>query len=199
MRIQLDKTFLPSKLLMLDLEMTGLDPKSDDILQVAALKLELLGSSYVETSSFDVALHTKLDPSNDFQRKYQTALFDRCRNSTIDYQELKKLFYEFLGEDLGELSPCGDCVPTDVLFLYAKDVIELSRYEGDTPVKGTLHYEYFDMHSMKMVMRQKLGYKADKDLVVSGGQHDGLVDCRNQLIELNFILHQLLVKGSNNG
>lgn len=184
--------YLPSKLLMLDLEMSGLNPKKDDILQVAALKLELRNNQYVETDSFDMVLKNPIVPANDFQKKFQAPLFKRCNASPYTYEDLKDQFIKFLGSDAGKLSPCGDCVPTDVLFLYAKDIITLSHYEGDTPVDGTFHYEYFDMNAIKLVMRHKMGFKADKELKLLEGIHDGLVDCRNQLIEMNFIISKLL-------
>jgi len=54
------------------------------------------------------------------------------------------------------------------------------------------NYEYWDMNSIKLVARHKMGYKFDKDLPVIPGAHDALVDCRNQLVEMNEIIRVLL-------
>jgi len=48
------------------------------------------------------------------------------------------------------------------------------------------------MNALKLVARHKAGYKFDKDLQVLPGAHDALVDCKNQLVEMNAIIQELL-------
>src|ERR1035437_9300348 len=151
------KSFLPTRLIMLDCEMSGLDPKVDDLLQVAALKLELQGDRYVALDEFNEFLRSDAQPTSDFAREHMTEVYRQANESPLSAEDLRLQFQMWLedGGWLGDVSPCGDCVPTDVLFLYEKGVISLSHFEGDTPVPGTFHFEYFDMNSIKMVARHK--------------------------------------------
>jgi len=191
--------FMPERLVMLDCEMTGLDPKKDDIIQLTALKLEWNGKAYARPDYFDddestlnLFIHTDLAPTSDFARKHLTEIYRKANESKIDYKMARSLLEQWLGTWKGKVSPCGDCVPTDVLFLYMKNVIDLSHYDGDTPVDGTFHFEFFEMNSLKAVARQKAGRKVDRDVPRLPGDHDALVDCKNQLAEMNAIIAELM-------
>lgn len=191
--------FLPERLVMLDCEMTGLDPKKDDVIQISALKLEYIEGRYQrpatmndEDGEFNLFVHTDLAPTSEFARKYMTEVYRKANESKVDYKTARSLLEQWLGEWKGKVSPCGDCVPTDILFLYMKNVIDLSHYDGDTPVDGFFHYEFFDMNSIKAVAREKVGHKFDRDVERLAGDHDGLIDCKNQLAEMNAIIGALL-------
>ena len=191
-RLMASQEFLPKKLLMLDCEMTGLDPRADDVIQLACIKLTLVNGQYVPSEEFNEFVHTDKQPETEFAKTHMMEVYEQANASTMDYAGLRSKLETFLGDDVGLLSPCGDCVPTDVMFLYMKDVISLSKFNGDTPVAGTLHYEYFDANSIKLVARHKEGYKFDKELPLLPGAHDALIDCKNQTMELNAILKVLL-------
>lgn len=182
---------IPQRLIMLDCEMTGLDPKVDDLIQVAALKLELVGRVYAVVDTFNVFIHTDKQPASDFARQHMTEVYRKANTSNLDYERVGTQFDSWLGDWRGKASPCGDCVPTDVLFMYTKGLVKLAGYDGDTPRPGSFHYEYFEMNSLKLVARAKMGRKFDKDLPTLPGAHDALVDCKNQLTELNAILNVL--------
>jgi len=189
--------FMPERLVMLDCEMTGLDVPKDDLIQIAALKLELQGMSYVQTSDpeFNIFLHTDQVPKSDFARQHLSDIYRKANASKINYVEAHKLYNDWLGDWRGKVSPCGDCVPTDIMFMFAKGVITLSHYDGDTPVDGSHYYEFFDMNSIKAVARQKAGTKFDRQVPRIPGDHDALVDCKNQLAEMNAIIAMLLSEG----
>lgn len=182
---------IPQRLVMLDCEMTGLDPKADDLIQVAALKLELVGRVYAVVDQFNIFVHTDKQPDSDFARTHMTEVYKQANESTEDYTTVAQKFDSWLGDWRGLVSPCGDCVPTDVLFMYTKGIVKLAGYDGDVPRLGTFHYEFFEMNSLKLVARAKMGRKFDKDLPTIPGAHDALVDCKNQLTELNAILNVL--------
>lgn len=190
--------FLPQRLVMLDCEMTGLNVPVDDVIQIAALKLELQGGQYVQTSGpeFNIFLHTDKKPESEFARKNMGLIYEEANKSTINYVEARKLLHEWLGDWCGKVSPAGDCVPTDILFLFAKGVISLSHFDGDTPVEGSFHFEYWDMNAIKAIARQKAGTKFDRMLPRIPGDHDALVDCKNQLTEMNGIIAMLLSGGT---
>lgn len=189
------ESFLPDRLVMLDCEMTGLDPRKDDLIQVAALKLRLQNFQYVPEPNvphFNLFIHTTRQPESEFARKHMTDVYRRANNSLYDYISGGRMLAQWLGSWRSKVSPAGDCVPTDVLFMWEKGMIELSRYDGDTPVPGTFHYEYFDMNPIKALARQKMGCKFDKELPKLPGEHDALVDCLNQAAELNAFIAVLL-------
>jgi oligoribonuclease (3'-5' exoribonuclease) len=186
--------FLPPRLVMLDCEMTGLNPRKDDLIQIAALKLELQDRAYVQTSGpeFNIFIHTDQLPTSDFARKHMMHVYEGANASKINYIEARKLLDAWLGDWRGKVSPAGDCVPTDIMFMYMKGIIDISHYDGDTPVDGTFHYEYWDMNAIKAIARQKAGTKFDRQLPRLQGDHDALVDCKNQLTEMNGLIDMLL-------
>lgn len=187
--------FLPPRLVMLDCEMEGLNPRKDALLQIAAIKLELRANQYVPVAfekPLNIYLHSDAQPESDFARKFMTDVYRKCNESQISEQQARPVLDEWMGDWRGLVSPTGDCVPTDVLFLWARGVIDISHFDGDTPVPGTFFYEFFDMNSIKALARQKMGSKFDKQLPRHEGDHDALVDCLNQLIELNAFIEVLL-------
>lgn len=184
---------LPQNLLMIDCEMTGLIPHEDDILQVAALLLELRDDTqYHIVREFNKFCHNKKTPVSTFQKTYLSDIYFECNNSTDTYETTRFHLEEFLSQHLGTITPCGDCVATDLDFLYAKNIIKRNHFENDTPVLGTFHYENFELNSIKAVARHKIGSAFDKALPLDKGIHNALTDCRNQLLELNAFIKVLV-------
>ncbi len=183
------KSFLPEKLVMIDLEMTGVVPERDDIIQIAATKLVLQELQYVEEGEpFEIFPHTNLEPSNPFHLKFLVDIFKKANESEFDIVDARNLFADWLGNWKGTI-PTGDCIQQDMMFLYANGVIDRGDIVDEKPVSGTLHYECFDINPLKCIARQKLGKKEKLDL--ASGIHNAMVDCRNQTIELNYYLSVL--------
>lgn len=185
--------FLPDRLVMIDCEMTGLNYEQDDVIQIAALKLIREGLEYqVVEEPFNVFLHTDLQPTSEFAKTHMIEIYKKANESANSYEDARGMLNTWLGDWRGKVSPTGDCVPTDIMFLRWKNVIDTSYYTGDTPVDGTFHYEFFDMNAIKALARARVGYKFDKKLDLEPGAHDALVDCRNQLKELNAFIKELV-------
>ena len=183
---------LPEQLVMIDCEMTGVLPNKDKLLQVAALKLERVKNQYRQVGEpFLKFLAYDGRPENEFQKQYLTHVFDECNKSDLTPARLKTELHGWLGSYLNKATPVGDCVPTDIAFLAANDCIDLSHFKNDQPVPGTFHYEYFDMNAPKEIARVKMGGKFETPNL-DENIHDALVDCENQLKELNHILEILL-------
>jgi oligoribonuclease (3'-5' exoribonuclease)/8-oxo-dGTP pyrophosphatase MutT (NUDIX family) len=191
-----DNSFLPRDLVMTDCEMTGVVPDRDKLLQIAMIKLKLDGNQYVEYDE-PLVLYMQHDgePENDFQKKYLSHIFKQCNDSTLQPEEAKQQIHEWLGDLRGTVTPCGDCVPTDIDFMRHAGVIDTPDIGDDGPIPGSFHYEYFDMNGIKAIARHKAGKKEDKKELAGydeEGIHDGLVDCRNQTKEFNHHLKTLL-------
>ena len=179
---------LPEDLVMIDCEMTGVNPDIHSLLQVAALKLKLKDGQYTEEGEpFMFYLHSDEPPQSEFHKSYLIRIFEECNKSQKTPEDLKSEFHTWLGDLKGKVMPVGDCVPTDVNFLYTSKGGDRPDIGDDGPIEGTFHYEYFEMNPLKMLVEEITGAK----LKVEGlddGIHDALVDCRNQLIELNHCL-----------
>jgi len=124
---------------MLDCEMSGLDPKVDDLLQIAAMKLEFDGVRYNEVDEINIFVHSDKTPNSAFALEHMTEVYRKSNESTVTLEMARTLLLGFLQDWAGNVSPCGDCVPTDILFLYEKGVVNLAGFNGDTPVPGTFN------------------------------------------------------------
>jgi oligoribonuclease (3'-5' exoribonuclease) len=183
---------LPQDLVMIDCEMTGVNPDKHDLLQVAALKLKLDDGQYTTTGEpFMLYLHSDETPQNDFHKKYLTPVYEECNKSDKTPEDLKAEFHTWLGDLKGKVMPVGDCVPTDVNFLYTSKGGDRPDIGDDGPIEGTFHYEYFEMHPLKLVAEEISGGKLKVEGLDEENVHDALVDCRNQLLDLNHCLKVL--------
>lgn len=190
------ESHLPNRLVMVDCEMTGVVPKRDHLLQAAFVKLQLNAGQYEEIGE-PLVLYLKYagSPRNAFQKKYLTHIFAKCNESDLTPSAAREALDAWLGDWKGQVPPCGDCVPVDIAFLLEKGVAVGGDIDDEShPLPGTFHYEYFDLNSLKCAARTRAGHKFDKELpgLDHEGIHDGLVDCRNQHIELNGFLRVLL-------
>lgn len=190
------KDFLPLHLIMLDLEMSGVIPERDDILQIAMIRLDLSKEDGVFQyksvgEPLEIFLHSDKKPKGSFHEKYLKDIFAKANESTATPDEAKKMIEDWLGDLKGVVTPCGDAVHTDMSFLYAKGCIDRGDIVDDKQVPGTFHFEMFDLNSLKSVAREKNGSK-ENGLDLEDGIHNALVDCRNQTKELNWDLKVLL-------
>jgi len=184
--------FLPEYLIMLDAEMVGVCPERDALLQVACLKLKLFGTEYkTDRVPFVKYLQHDGQPTNDFHRTYLQDIFRRCNQSTLTPHQLKIALHEWLGPLKGIVTPAGDCVMTDLAFLYQHACADRPDIAPNgQPIPGTFHYEAFDIHVLKMLAYQKMGVKQKPPLLDI--EHDALADCFNQTLELNYFIKVLL-------
>jgi oligoribonuclease (3'-5' exoribonuclease) len=192
--VQEKKYGLPKTLVMIDCEMTGVNPDVHDLLQVAALKLKLSDGQYVEDGEpFDFYLHSDETPENEFHKKYLSEIYKKCNESNKNPEDLKSEIHKWLGDLKGKVMPVGDCVPTDINFLYTSKGGDRPDIGDDGPIEGTFHYEYFEMNPLKLLVEEITGAKLKVEGLDEENIHDALVDCKNQLIELNHCLKVLRV------
>ena len=69
---------------MLDIETTGLDKKSDDVLEVAILNCKWVDDYYVPSEKTDIFLPNSRIPANDFAKEKMSWLYDYCNSLTGD-------------------------------------------------------------------------------------------------------------------
>ncbi|MGR9106996.1 MAG: oligoribonuclease [Gammaproteobacteria bacterium] len=134
----------PLNLIWIDLEMTGLDPDHDSIIEIATIvtnpRLEILaeGPVHVIHQADDI-----LEQMDDWNRKHHTSsgLVDRVRESRVREPEAERQTIEFLQRWVpANRSPmCGNSICQDRRFLY-RCMPQLERY---------FHYRNLDVSTIK--------------------------------------------------
>jgi oligoribonuclease len=131
-------------LIWIDLEMTGLDPDSDLIIEIATVvtdkDLNILAQGPVLAVHQSDAVLALMD---DWNQKHhgQSGLIDRVKASTINEAEAERLTIEFLKQWVPEnTSPiCGNSIGQDRRFLY--------RYMPK--LEAYFHYRNIDVSTLK--------------------------------------------------
>jgi oligoribonuclease len=163
-------------LVWIDLEMTGLDPLENVILQAAVVitgaDLEPLDELAIDVAQPDEAL-ARMSP---FVRDMhvRTGLLERVRRSRIDIHEAERLLLDRVASSCPPPATlCGNSVWSDRLFI-RRYMPALDRH---------LHYRLVDVSSLKVLAQRWYG-EAAVYVKPAAGQHDALVDIKNSIAEL---------------
>ena len=169
----------PDNLIWIDLEMTGLVPEADLILEIATIvtnsQLEVLAEGPVLAVHQSDAVLAAMD---DWNRRQHggSGLIDRVRASRIDSATAERDTIRFLGEWLepGRSPMCGNSVCQDRRFL-ARHMPALEGY---------FHYRNLDVSTLK-----ELAHRWAPHLMASfqkSSSHLALDDVRESIRELQF-------------
>ncbi|RME34155.1 MAG: oligoribonuclease [Gammaproteobacteria bacterium] len=165
-------------LIWVDLEMTGLDPDNDRIIEIATIvtdpQLEVLAEGPV------VAIHQPPDVLNamdewNTRQHRKSGLWDRVQRSRITAGEAEQMTLEFLQQHVppGKSPMCGNSICQDRRFMY-RLMPELEAY---------FHYRNLDVSTIKeLVARwapELAGFEKES-------QHLALADIRDSIEELKY-------------
>lgn len=163
-------------LAFIDLEMTGLDPNADAILQAALIvtddKLETLEEYCCDVWQPEAVLERMSPFVRDMHDK--NGLIARVRASRVDLREAQRqLLSRVAALCVQPAILCGNSVWVDRTFL-----------DRHMPaLAGYLHYRMIDVSTVKLLVERWHGPSAlfQKS---TAGEHDALVDIRNSIAEL---------------
>ena len=166
-----------SNLIWIDLEMTGLDPDHDRIIEIATIvtdsNLEILAEGPV------VAIHQSdalLEGMDEWNTSHHTSsgLVDRVRISDSSAADAERATIEFLSEwvSAGKSPMCGNSICQDRRFM-ARHMKELEAY---------FHYRNLDVSTLK-ILAQRWAPEVSKGFVKES-KHLALSDIRDSIDEM---------------
>lgn len=169
-------------LIWLDLEMSGLQPERDVILEIAIIISDSDLNVVAEMPS--IAIHqpeSVFASMDDWNQKHHHAsgLVARCRASKIELRTAEQSALNFVKQYVSEKSSplCGNSIGQDRRFLQ-RYMPELEAYS---------HYRNLDVSTLK-----ELAKRWYPDCVFhKQNQHEALADIRESLAELRFYRAQL--------
>ena len=166
-------------LVWLDLEMTGLIPRSDRIIEIATLVTDPALNILAEGPVFAIKQPDEvLNAMDEWNQKHHgiSGLIDRVKNSPIDEQEAERQTLEFLTQySEKKASPlCGNSICQDRRFM-ANYMPELEAF---------FHYRNLDVSSIKELVRRW------KPQIMEGfskqSKHQAMDDIKDSVNELKY-------------
>jgi oligoribonuclease len=166
-----------TNLAWLDLEMTGLDPQRDVILQAALIitdaQLNVLEEFVCDIWQPDQALERMVPFVKEMHET--TGLTGRVRKSRVDLLVAeRKLLERVAGWCAYPAVLCGNTIGQDKRFVD----------QWMPGLSGYLSYRTIDVTSIKLLAKAWYGEEAVFDKPVKG-EHDALVDIKNSIAELS--------------
>jgi oligoribonuclease len=175
-----------TNLIWIDLEMTGLDPETDRILEIATVvtnrNLEIVKEGPV------IAIHHSgsiLDKMDEWCSKFHgnSGLTQRVKESKIGVAKAEIITLEFLQQYVtcGKSPMCGNTICQDRRFLY-RYMPELEKY---------FHYRNFDVSVLKIIAKN--WYPKIAKGLRKKTKHQALSDVYDSIEEMKYYMKNLLV------
>ena len=175
----------PGNLIWIDMEMSGLDPDNDRILEVALVvtdsQLNAVAEAPVKIVRQSVAVLEGMDSWNKSTHA-KSGLIDKVKSATQDEAQVEAEMIAFLAQYLPEkISPmCGNSICQDRRFL-ARHMPKLEAF---------FHYRNLDVSTLKeLAKRWKPGILAG---LTKHGKHEALADIYESIEELKYYREHLI-------
>ncbi|MGL6046104.1 MAG: oligoribonuclease [Vogesella sp.] len=175
----------PTHLIWLDMEMTGLNPDGDRIIEVAMIitdsQLNVVAESPV------IAVHQSdsvLDAMDDWNKNThgKSGLVARVKASTVNEAQAEQVLLAFLQQHVpvGKSPMCGNSICQDRRFM-ARWMPNLEAY---------FHYRNLDVSTLKELCKRWRPELAKG--VVKKGKHEALADILESIEELRYYREHFL-------
>jgi oligoribonuclease len=165
-----------TKLLWVDLEMTGLNPETDKILEVAAIITDF---EFNIIDNFEAVIYQPpevMNQMNDWARSthLSSGLTDRVK-AGLNEQHVVNEFTQFIKINFGDEPAilAGNSIHQDRLFIR----------NWWQQVEQLLHYRMLDVSSYKIIMQNKYGI-----IYTKKESHRALEDINESIAELKYYL-----------
>lgn len=170
-------TYNDTNLIWLDLEMTGLEPEIDVVLEIATIITDSQLNIIAEGPVFAISQPDEvLDTMSEWciEHHGQSGLTKRCRESNVSLVEATKQTIAFVEQyaPKGKSPMCGNSIGQDRRFI--------NKYMPD--FEDYFHYRNLDVSTVKELARRWKPEVLDK--VVKTGAHLALDDIRESIAEL---------------
>lgn len=170
-----------AKILWMDLEMTGLDAKSDVILEVAVIATDW---DFNELGVYEAVIHRSdkvLETMNEWciTQHGISGLTDKVHASKITSDQAEKDLLKFIGKHFNPDKPVllgGNSIHMDRRFITA----------GWPELDARLHYRMLDVSAWKVVFEGRFKKKFAKP-----EEHRALEDIRGSIMELKYYLNKI--------
>jgi len=163
-------------LVWMDLEMTGLEPDEDVILEIATIITD--GQLNTVAEGPNIVIHHSdkvLNNMNDWCKKYHgdSGLTEQVRNSTVSLAQAEQQTLDFIRKHVleGDAPLCGNSIHQDRRFL----VKYMPRLEG------WLHYRNVDVSTIKELVHR---WYPNQPKWKKQGAHLALADIQESIAEL---------------
>jgi oligoribonuclease len=173
----IDKNAIPTKLLWIDLEMTGLDAENDVIIEVAA---EVTDFNFKTLASYEAVIHhddAVLDRANEWAKAQhaKSGLTERVRTEGRNERDVVHELVGFIQAQFGDEPAvlAGNSIHNDRNFI--------KRWWPE--VEDVLHYRMLDVSSWKILMQAKYDTSFEKKEV-----HRAFDDIQASIAELQHYL-----------
>ena len=173
-----------TNLIWIDLEMTGLDPQHDEVMEIATIatdaQLNILAEGPVIAIHQPEKIITALDAWNRHHHS-QSGLIERVRETatTLGEAESRTLAFVTAYVERGQSPMCGNTICQDRRFL-ARQMPLLEKF---------FHYRNLDVSTLKELVRRwypEKGYE-------KRSRHRALDDIRDSIAELRHYREQIFV------
>ena len=178
--MKIDKHMVPTKLLWIDLEMTGLNSEKDVIIEVAC---EVTDFEFKTLASYEAIIRHHddvLDNMNEWSKVQHKAsgLTERIKNEGRDEKEVVHELIGFISAQFGKEPAilAGNSIHNDRTFIK----------QHWPEVDNLLHYRMLDVTSFKILMQSKYGVNFSKKEV-----HRAFDDIQASIAELQYYIEAL--------
>jgi oligoribonuclease len=177
----------PSHLVWIDLEMTGLDPAREHIIEIATVVTDKKLNLVARGPRFAVRQSAKslkaMDDWNQRQHR-KSGLLEEVKRSKIKVRDAEEKTLAFLRRycEPGRSPLCGSSVHHDKIFL-VKYMPRLARF---------LHYRIVDVSSFRIVLESR--YPRGPRFTAKKETHRALADILESIEELKFYVKHYLKK-----
>lgn len=175
--VEIDKKAMPTKLLWVDLEMTGLDPQEHVIIEVAA---EITDFNFVTLGSYEALVsqpEDKLANMNEWAQAQHdgSGLTERVRQQGKSEKQVVAELAAFIKDKFGDEPAilAGNSIHNDRLFIR----------QWWPEIESVLHYRMLDVSSWKIYMQGRYGVEFPKQ-----DTHLAYDDIQASIAELQYYL-----------